>query len=108
MTFAKVLLLAVAVGLSAPALAGDPQAGEAKAAACLACHGAGGGAPISPQYPILAGQHESYLSAALKQYQSGERKNLIMAGLAAALSAEDIDDLAAYFSSQSSSLSKID
>ena len=103
-----VALVAGLFGLSASAWAGDPKAGEEKAAACQACHGAGGGAPISPQYPILAGQYENYLSAALQQYQSGARKNLIMSGLAAALSEEDIEDLAAYFASQSSALRIID
>lgn len=94
--------------ISMPAFAGDPDAGEAKAAACAACHGAGGAAPISPQYPILAGQYPDYLAAALRQYQSGERKNAIMAGLAGPLSEEDIEDLAAYFASQDSGLRMLD
>ena len=109
MNRATVALVAVLLfGLNGQTSAGDPKAGEEKAAACLACHGAGGGAPISPQYPILAGQYENYLSAALRQYQSGARKNMIMSGLAAALSEEDIEDLAAYFASQSSPLRIID
>ena len=83
---------------------GDAAAGEGKAATCAACHGAGGGAPISPQYPILAGQYADYLAQALQQYQNGQRKNAIMTGLAAALSEQDIEDLAAYFSSQESAL----
>jgi len=50
--------------------------------------------------PILAGQYESYLIQALKSYRDGTRQNAIMAGFASALSDQDIDDLAAYFSAQ--------
>ena len=35
------------------------------------------------------------------QYQSGDRNNPIMAGQAANLSAQDIEDLAAYYAQQS-------
>lgn len=104
-TFALALLLTTVM----PAWAGgDAATGEQKAVTCVACHGAGGAAPISPQYPILAGQYADYLAASLSQYKSGERKNMIMAGLAAALTEEDIEDLAAYFSAQSSPLRTID
>jgi len=36
---------------------------------------------------------------ALRAYQSGERKNPIMAGLAKPLSRQDVENLAAYFGS---------
>lgn len=93
----------------APAVAGgDADAGEQKAATCVACHGAAGAAPISPQYPILAGQHADYLEHSLLQYKTGERANAIMIGMAAVLSEEDIADLAAYFASQDSPLRTLD
>ena len=50
--------------------------------------------------PRLAGQYADYLEMALKEYRSGKRPNPVMAGMAAALSDEDIADLAAYFASQ--------
>ncbi|HCX88601.1 MAG TPA: cytochrome c family protein [Gammaproteobacteria bacterium] len=84
---------------------GDAKAGEAKAQACATCHGAGGGKPITPQYPILAGQYPDFLAHALTGYKSGARNNAIMKGFASALSDSDIQDLAAYFSSQPSTLS---
>ncbi|MDH3590224.1 MAG: cytochrome c [Gammaproteobacteria bacterium] len=108
MRITTILIIAVLIPLSGPAWAGDSKAGEEKSATCAACHGAGGAVPISPQYPILAGQHEDYLAQALQQYQSGERKNMIMAGLVAALSEQDIADLAAYFAAQGSTLRTID
>ncbi len=83
---------------------GSVEAGETKAAICKSCHGEGGVKPILPEYPIIGGQHEDYLAAALKQYKSGKRKNASMNGFAAALSPQDILDLAAYFSSQPSEL----
>jgi len=79
--------------------AADIEAGKQKAAVCAACHGADGKTPIDPSYAILAGQHRDYLVVALKAYRSGSRKNAIMAGQAAALSNEDINDLAAYYAS---------
>lgn len=92
--------LALLMG-AAPAWAGGNAAeGAKKAEACAACHGQGGAKPMTPDYPILAGQPADYLEHALKAYKSGKRKNAIMAGMAAPLSKQDIADLAAYFASQ--------
>ncbi|NLR74086.1 MULTISPECIES: c-type cytochrome [Leeia] len=82
---------------------GDPAAGQKKAQACIACHGQGG-LSTSPTYPILAGQQEDYLVQALTDYQKGNRKNPIMAGMASPLKKQDIADLAAYFAKQTSPL----
>ena len=99
------LVMAAALLMPLSAIAGgNAEAGAKKAETCKACHGEGGGKPIQPDYPILAGQHADYLEAALNQYKSGKRKNATMAGFAAALKAEDIRDLAAYFASQKSDL----
>ena len=40
---------------------GDAKAGQTKAAACAACHGADGN-PSDPQYPRIAGQSERYVA----------------------------------------------
>lgn len=66
---------------------------------CVACHG-NDGIGILPEYPNLAGQHEDYLAHSLRAYKSGARQNAIMAGMAAALTDQDIKDLAKYYSSQ--------
>ncbi|RMG58254.1 MAG: cytochrome c [Gammaproteobacteria bacterium] len=91
--------LALMLGMSAAQAAGDPVAGQKKAQACAACHGADGNSTV-PMYPKLAGQYRNYLEHALKAYKTGERKNPIMVGMAASLSDQDIADLAAWFSSQ--------
>lgn len=98
----KIWALAAAVAFAwftHPAVAaGDPAAGQAKAAVCAACHGADGKA-ILPAYPNLSGQHASYLAKQLTDYRDGDRVNALMSGQATNLSDEDIQDLAAYYAS---------
>lgn len=101
----NILLITLCVSLSIAANAkGNAEAGAKKSETCKACHGEAGAKPIQPDYPVLAGQHYDYIVAALTQYKAGKRKNALMNGFAAALKPEDIQDLAAYFSSQSSDL----
>ncbi len=85
---------------------GDAVAGKTKSASCVACHGADGNGNI-PLYPRLAGQHEDYLRKALTDYQNGARKNAVMKGMVASLSARDVADLAAYFASQPNGLTVV-
>ena len=79
--------------------AGDPTAGKAKSAVCAACHNADGNSTVT-QYPKLAGQSADYLVKQLQEFKSGARVNAIMVGMVAPLSPQDMEDLAAYFSSQ--------
>jgi cytochrome c553 len=78
---------------------GSADAGKAKAAVCAACHGVDGNS-LNPEWPSLAGQHETYIVGSLKAFKAGSRKNVLMAGQVAALSEQDMQDLAAYFSTQ--------
>ena len=64
---------------------------------CTACHGQNG-ISLSPSWPTLAGQHEDYLEHALNQYRDGTRKDPVMAPLVAALTDEDVELLARYYS----------
>lgn len=99
-----VTCLAASFALNAAAK-GNPEKGKAKAAqVCAACHGADGNKPVSPENPVLAGQHYDYLVKTLSDYKSGKRNNAIMKGFAGQLSKQDIQDLAAWFASQPSSL----
>jgi cytochrome c553 len=101
------LLVCMSLGLSAAAVAkGDAEAGKAKSAVCAACHGPDGNSMIDMN-PKLAGQHEKYLVKQLTEFKlasqtGGEegRNNAVMNGMAAPLSTQDMEDLAAYFSSQ--------
>lgn len=102
----KVLSLSVIglVGLltiPAAMAAGDAAAGKAKSAVCASCHGADGKA-LMPAYPNLAGQNEEYLVSALMSYRSKERQGgnaALMHAMAANLSDDDINNLAAYYAS---------
>ena len=77
----------------------DLVAGKEKAeGVCAGCHGKDGITAILPTYPILAGQHEDYLSQALHDYKSGARQNAVMSGIASTLTNEDITNISAYFS----------
>jgi len=81
---------------------GDAAAGQAKSAICAACHGADGNSMV-PNWPRLAGQHEQYLVRQVTLIQSGARPVPEMIGIVPGLSPQDIADLAAWFSSQSTS-----
>jgi cytochrome c553 len=96
----KLMTAAAALALlSAPAFAaGDAEAGKAKAAVCAACHGAEGISAMDI-YPNLAGQKAAYIVSQLKAFKAGERSNPIMAPMAMPLSDQDMEDLAAYYSS---------
>ena len=89
-----VLLATLAVAGSA--LAADPDAGKAKAATCIACHGAEG-ISANPMWPNLAGQKEMYLAKQMKDFRDGKRNDPVMAPMAKALSDDDIANLAAYY-----------
>jgi len=102
----RLLALLAMVALSSVAYGkGNPESGKAKAAqVCAACHGPDGAKPTAAENPILAGQYYDYLVKSLKEYKSGKRSNPIMQGFAAQLSVQDMEDLAAWFASQKSSL----
>ncbi len=90
--------------LSSQVMAADIEAGKTKAAeVCASCHGADGNSP-APNFPKIGGQYRTYLAKALNDYKSGKRNDPVMAGMAAGLSAADIDNLAFYYSSQAGSL----
>ena len=81
---------------------GDAAKGKAKAAACAACHGADGNS-IVPTWPKIAGQHAQYLERQVTLIKGGSRPVPEMAGIVIGLSDQDIADMAAYFSSQTTS-----
>jgi cytochrome c553 len=75
------------------------EAGRAKAATCVACHGPEGVA-AAPQWPNLAGQHENYLRESLEQYKNGGRVDMVMNPLIQPLDDQSIEELAAFFASR--------
>ena len=100
----RFLVLALACFSAQAFAAGDADSGRLKSQACAACHGPDGNQPSTPEQPVLAGQYPDYLAKALRDYKTGKRNNPIMKGFAAQLSKQDMEDLAAWFSSQKSRL----
>ena len=98
-------------GLAVQARAADPakpdiNRGQAIAAqVCASCHGADGNS-AGGAYPKLAGQHPEYLVKQLMDFKTQPgakqpaRNNAIMLGMAAALSDQDVVNVAAYFAAQ--------
>ena len=97
-----VMALSLALGAVSVAQArGSAEAGATKAQTCQACHGPNGNS-INGQWPSLAGQNAAYIEAQLRQFHNKTRVDPtgLMPPQAAALSDQDIQDLAAYFSLQ--------
>ena len=79
------------------AAGGNVAAGQAKAGICAGCHGADGNGGADPLWPRLAGQDPDYIAKQLADFKSGARKDPIMSGMAAPLSATDMKNLGAYY-----------
>lgn len=93
----SVAVLAAPVALAA----GSEQAGAAKAAACMGCHGANGNS-VNDQWPSLAGQNAIYIKAQLTDFHNQVRLNPsgLMTAMGATLSPQDMDDVAVYYAAQ--------
>ena len=90
---------AAAFGIECAGARCGREAGQAKSTPCIACHGIDGNS-ANPEWPSIAGQHESYIVRQLKAFRDGVRQNPLMSPMAAGLSDQDIADLAAWYSSQ--------
>lgn len=102
----KNALLLALLGLTAPiAMAQDAGMGATrtggKAAMCIGCHSIPGYKVAYPHVyhvPMIVGQNQKYIEAALNAYRAGERKHPTMGAIAGQLSDKDITELAAYYS----------
>jgi YVTN family beta-propeller protein len=94
------LVATMAAALSGSAFAkGDAAVGQRKAVMCASCHGPSGISPTDA-FPNLAGQGYTYLVTQLKAFRDGKRTAQLMNAMAKSLSDKDIEDFAAYFSTQ--------
>jgi cytochrome c553 len=74
---------------------------ESRVAMCMGCHNIKDyrtNFPVVYQVPMIAGQSEKYIAAALTAYRAGERKHPTMRAVAGSLSDQDIADFAKYYS----------
>jgi cytochrome c553 len=103
----RILCVVAALSYALPGAAkGSAEDGAAKAATCLACHGANGNS-VNAEWPSLAGQNAAYIIKQLKMYHGGMRtgdpknaNSALMPPMAAPLSDQDMEDIAAYYSVQ--------
>ncbi len=65
----------------------------------MSCH-TNDGSRGTPAFPILQGQHASYLVKQLSEFKAGKRENAIMKGIASALSDDDMRSVAAFYASK--------
>lgn len=106
-TIARICILSVAAAFALGAQAADLQKGQDLVAkgGCAGCHGEGLAKPVSPDYPVIAGQSETYVYRALQEYQAAHqtpifgRNNPIMGGVVGQFGDEDLKDIAAYVAS---------
>jgi cytochrome c553 len=90
----------VTVAQEAPGtMTGSAEAGAAKAAVCVACHGPNGNS-ANPEWPNLAGQNAAYLREQLAMFKAKKRNNPLMQPIIDPLSEQDFADVAAYFAAQ--------
>lgn len=99
-----IIFATVFCGLSSLTLAaGDADKGQSQAAVCGACHGQDGNSPAAA-FPKLAGQNQRYLLKQMQDIKSGLRPVPQMAGQLDAMSDLDMQNIAAFYESQSISI----
>ncbi|MGA6149361.1 c-type cytochrome [Stenotrophomonas sp. NPDC077461] len=84
---------------------GDAKAGQAKAAACAACHSADGNSTVE-MYPSIAGQSERYVAQQMALIANGQRTSgasAAMVPFVQDLTPQDMRDIGAYFATQKAS-----
>ena len=95
---AGMILSAMMAGSSAFAASapkGDKAFGAYLSSACVTCHQASG--KVSGGIPAIIAWPEEQFVAVMNAYRKKERDNQVMQTIAAALSDEEVDALAAYF-----------
>ena len=106
----KLVIVLLFIGSATTQLAfaqGNTAAGQTKAALCATCHGPEGNSELAIN-PKLAGQNAAYITKQLKDYKAGVRSNPTMSAMVLNLSEEDMEDIAAWYSSQQVTLQGAD
>lgn len=98
----RILLAGLALAATTAAQAQDAAALNLRslAATCASCHGTDGHAVEGAAVPGLAGIPAAYMVEQMKGFKNGTRSATVMHQLAKGFSDAQIDQLAAYFSTQ--------
>ena len=94
---ARGVLLAVFTLTGAEAL-GQDQSARSLAANCTGCHGPNGNS--AGAIPTIAGLEKTYFVTAMQEFKSGARQATVMHQHAKGYNDQEIEILAAYFSTQ--------
>ncbi len=76
---------------------------QKKADMCIGCHGIPGYQNSFPEIhkvPMISGQSDKYIVAALTAYKKGDRKHPTMRGIAGSLTEQDMADLGAFITTR--------
>jgi len=106
MRFRPALLLGLGLMFQFAATAhaeSDAVLGGKLAYTCHGCHGIPNYKNAAPVYsvPKLGGQHAKYIAAALTEYSDGNRAHPTMYAQSSSMTAQDREDIAAYFEGKS-------
>ena len=99
MNLSRVIAVLAVFALTPPVWAEGVSVSQKKEM-CEGCHGIPDYRTAYPEVytvPKLGGQGAAYIVKALHDYKSGARKHPTMIGVAAGLSDQDMDALAAYY-----------
>lgn len=99
----KLRLLAIVLALPTVASAASGKAIAANgngrgAAPCSSCHGPDGSGNAAAGNPRLAGLSQAYIVKQLHDFAGGRRNNAVMQPMARALSSQEINSVASYYS----------
>ena len=78
---------------------GNPVRGKELATTCVVCHGEDGNSPAGA-FPSIAGQQAKYILKQLNDIKSGARSAPLMTGILDQMTAQDLNDLSAFYSEQ--------
>ncbi|GGY30373.1 cytochrome c [Rhodanobacter panaciterrae] len=95
---AMVIALPITAAHAADAAAITTQGNGKGAAPCMACHGVDGGGQLAAGNPRLAGLDAAYLQKQLDDFVNGSRNSPVMQATATALSEDERQALASYYS----------
>jgi len=92
------LVAGLVAGLSCAAVQAQSPSAPNLSNNCAGCHGTNGYS--AKPMPIIAGLSQPYFSRVMRQFKNGERPSTIMGRLAKGYTDAEIDEMAAFFSSQ--------
>lgn len=94
-------LIGVLMGSAALSAAAAPPAivtqGKGAAIACASCHGMEGAGNSTGGYPALAQMPQAYITKQIADFKSGTRSNAVMSPIAKALTPEDAEAAASFY-----------